>query len=198
MPKAGVEKSGTVVSSSQQKGSSVCVFAAEAGKAEHTSEVRAYAAKSAQDTTPALKNLRGLGDLARGRGLDEVVLRVGVKIRSVRERGRSPDGKLGGVEVITKVATDIGASGNVLGEIGGGLINDLGPEGVGMGDVVGKETEEDITALLGDHAVLQSIDSSGGGVGRGQAVRSDVGGLDGLAQASIHLLGGSSLVCDSE
>lgn len=195
MPKAGVEKSGTVVSSNQQKGFSVCLFAAAA---EHTSEVRAYAAKSAQDTTPALKNLRRLGDLARGRGLDEVVLRVGVKIRSVRERGRSPDGKLGGVEAITKVATDIGASGNVLGEIGGGLINDLGPEGVGMGDVVGKETEEDITALLGDHAVLQSIDSSGGGVGRGQAVRSDVGGLDGLAQASIYLLGGSGLVCDSE
>lgn len=93
------------------------------------------------------------------------MLRVGGKIRSVRERRRSPDGKLGGVETITKVSADIGASGNVLSEIGGGFIDNLGPEVVGMGDVVGKETEKDIAALLGNHAVLQGVDSSGGGVG---------------------------------
>lgn len=126
------------------------------------------------------------------------MLRVGVKIRSVRGWGRSPNGKLGGVEAITKVAADIGASGNVLGGIGGGLIDYLGPEGFGVGDVVGKETEEDITAFLGDHAVLQGVDSSGSGVGRGQAVRGDVSGVDGLAEPSVYLLGGSSLVCDND
>lgn len=121
-----------------------------------------------------------------------------MKIRSVRERRRSPDGKLSGVETITKEATNVGASGDVLGEIGRGLVDDLGPELIGMGDVVGKETEEDIAALLGNHAVLQSIDSSGGGVGRGQAVRGDVGGMDGLTQTRMHLLGSSSLVYEND
>lgn len=120
-----------------------------------------------------------------------------MKIRSVRERRRSPDGKLSGVETITKEATNVGASGDVLGKIGRGLVDDLGPELIGMGDVVGKETEEDIAALLGNHAVLQSIDSSGGGVGRGQAVRGDVGGMDDLTQTSMHLLGSSSLVYEN-
>lgn len=118
-----------------------------------------------------------------------------MKVRSVREGGCSPDGKLGGVETITKVSADIGASGDVLGEIGGGLVDNLLPEGVGMGDVVGEEIEKHTAALLGYHAVLESVDSSGSGVGGGQAGRGDVRGVDDLAEAVVYLLGGSSLVC---
>lgn len=123
------------------------------------------------------------------------MLRVRVKVRSIREGGCSPDGELGGVETITKVSADIGASGNIFGEIGGGLVDNLLPKGVGMSDVVGEEVEEYTSALLGNHAVLQSVDPSGSGVGRGQAGRGDVGGVDGLAEAVVHLFGSSSLIC---
>lgn len=193
VPKAGGPKLGTDEFNLAQ--TSVCFLAVAGRSAVHTSEVCAHAAKGAQDAAPTFEDLRGLRERACGCRPDDVVLRIRVQIRSVRERGRSPDGELGGVEAITKVSADISAGGDILGEDGGRLLDNLLPELVGTGDVVCEKVEEHAAALLGDHTVLQGVHSSRGGVGSGQAVRGDVSRVDGIAEALVDLLGGSSLVC---
>lgn len=125
------------------------------------------------------------------------MLRVGVQVLCVGERRGSPDGKLGGVEAITKVPADVGAGGDVLSEVGGRLTDNLLPEVVGVGDVVSEEIEKHTAALLSDHAVLQGIYAGRSGVGGAEAVRGDVGRVDDTTQATEDLLSSSSLVYTS-
>lgn len=71
--------------------------------------------EAAENATPTLDDLRGLGSRACCGGLDEVVLGVGVEVRGVGEGGGGPDGELGGGEAVAEVPTNIGAGRDVLG-----------------------------------------------------------------------------------
>lgn len=84
-----------------------------------TSEICALRAEAAQDTTPALKDCRRLGSQTGSRGVDEVVLGVGVQIRGTREGRGSPYGKLSGCEGTAVVATNVSTGSGVAGEISG-------------------------------------------------------------------------------